>query len=238
MKEFWVGQKSGFQYDVPAHELEWGAGDIGGRGWEIGSEYADYANQASNRARGLAGEALYQGMGARSQQQDLAEMLLARARGETTSAAEKQMQQGIAASQRAAASQAAGMRGVAPGLASYLSNQQAAGTRRDVIGQTGVLRAQEQAAAEQAYGGLLGQMRGMDVGREQMYNQLQQQYMGMGLGAKQAALAAQEAEERLRLGAYQATQQARAGAWRDRVPGFAEQLAGTGVSIMGMSLMG
>jgi hypothetical protein len=189
---------------------------------------------AGTMARKLGEDAARQQQDVRNRQSGLAYALERRARGEAPSAAELQMQEGIQAAQRSAMSRAAGMRGVAPGLARYLAGQQATRAQQGIAGQTGIMRAQEQAQAEQTLAQALQGMRAQDLGREELGRRLTQQYIGMGMTADQAAIAAAQAEEQLKLGAYQAYNQARAQAYQ---PSFLQELAGAGLQA-GASYLG
>lgn len=161
---------------------------------------------------------------AREQQQQLVQMLQQRAAGEGVSPAQMMMQRGL---QQAAQMQTGMARG-GPGATAALRRRAAtgaiAGMQQDVLGQMGLLRAQEQAQAQEALGGLLGTMRGQDIGfagqaadvglRGAMATQtarLQQQglndamaqfYMQQGFTQDQATQQAAEDIERLRAGAF------------------------------------
>ena len=149
----------------------------------------------------------------RQQQQALAYQLAAAARGEGQSAAERQMMGGMQRAQSMAQSQAAGARGMAPGLAQYMAGQQAAGAAADITQQTGVLRAQEQAQAREQLAGLLGQARGQEAQLEGMRSGLEQQYMQMGMSMDQAQMQAQMQLEAMKQQAWQHARQLEAATW-------------------------
>lgn len=143
----------------------------------------------------------------RGDQQSLVQALQARAMGQGgPSQAEMQMRQGmgdIARQQRAAA---AGARGMSPALAQKMAAQNIAQAQQGMVGQTGMLRAQEQAQAQQSLGSVLSGARGQDIGMTQLgqqgsmfnagqFNQALGQNAGFqqqaGLANQQAALQAQ-----------------------------------------------
>jgi hypothetical protein len=101
---------------------------------------------------------------ARTQQMQLADMLRRRATGGAPSQAELQMRQGMGQAIAGQASMAASARGMTPAQAQRLAAQNAAGITGNVAAQTAQMRAGEQAQAEQALGGVLGGVRGQDIG--------------------------------------------------------------------------
>ena len=112
----------------------------------------------------------------RGRQQELADILGARVRGETTSAAEQQFAQSQEALLRGAASQAASARGV--GNAALQSRQLGEATTQ--IGLQGaqqgaILRSQEQQAAETALGALAAEARQQDIGLAAQQTQFEMQ---------------------------------------------------------------
>jgi hypothetical protein len=135
--------------------------------------------------------------------------------GRGPSVAEQQMRMGQDAAIKAAAAQtglAASRGGGYGGLARGLA-QTTAQTSQDVAGQAALLRAQEQQAAMQNYGGLLSGMRGQDLQGTQLGLQAEQlsaqdqqakdsiraQLMGLGLSAAQAEVQAQMQLEQMKL---------------------------------------
>jgi hypothetical protein len=79
------------------------------------------------------------------------------------SAASMQMGQGLNAANQMASSTAASSRGISPALAARLAMQTQAQNSQNVIGQTGVLRAQEALNANQQIGNLYGQQLGANA---------------------------------------------------------------------------
>ena len=106
-------------------------------------------------------EAQRVGRGIAGQQQSLADILAARARGEGgPSLAELQLQQTLEANRRAAAGQLAAIgRSINPALAQRLLLQQQAQLGQQTAGQAALLRAKEQLASQEQLAGVLGQMR-------------------------------------------------------------------------------
>lgn len=102
---------------------------------------------------------------ARAQQQDLAAMLAASARGEGPSVAEMQLQRTLDQNQRAAAGQIGSIRGMSPALAQRLITNQQAAQSQEAAGQGALLRAQEMMANRALYGNMLSGMRGQDQGQ-------------------------------------------------------------------------
>lgn len=142
-------------------------------------------------------EAQMAGRGIAGQQQSLADMLAARARGEGTSIAEMQLQQALEANRRAAAGSLAATRGMNPAAAQRLLLQQQATLGQTAAGQGAILRAQEQLAAQQALGQQLGGMRGAEISTGQL-----------GLGEAKLRAELQEAEKNRQLELAMANQRA------------------------------
>lgn len=154
--------------------------------------FYDYLRQAQQAGRGIAG-----------QQQSLADILAARARGEGgPSLAELQLQQTLEANRRAAAGalSAAG-RGINPALAQRLLLQQQSTLGQQAAGQGAILRAQEQLAAQQALGQQLGAMRGAEQAQFASAGQL-------GLGQEKLGVETQEAQTQRELEVAFANQRA------------------------------
>lgn len=101
---------------------------------------------------------------ARTGQQSLAQLLMAQARGEGPNPAALQLQEGTEANARMAASQIASQRGLNPALAARGVMDATANINQQAAGQSGVLRAQQQLAAQGQLGTVLGQQRGQDLG--------------------------------------------------------------------------
>lgn len=102
------------------------------------------------------------------QESDFTNQILARARGEMPSVAEQQMRGGLDDAARRAASFAASQRGVSPALAARLASQGQQELQSQGIGQTAMMRAQEQQRAEALGSGLLGDQRSARMAREQL----------------------------------------------------------------------
>ena len=147
-------------------------------------------------------EAQRVGRGIAGQQQSLADILAARARGEGTSLAELQLQQTLEANRRAAAGalSAAG-RGINPALAQRLLLQQQSTLGQQAAGQGAILRAQEQLAAQQALGQQLGTMSGAEQAQFSSAGQL-------GLGQEKLGVETQEAQRQRELDVALANQRA------------------------------
>jgi len=95
-----------------------------------------------------------------AEEKKFAEMLQLRASGQGgPSPAELQMQRALGQGQAQAQSMAASQRGIAPGLAARLAQQQQGQMAQDIAGQSGVLRAQEQLGAQEIYGRALESQR-------------------------------------------------------------------------------
>lgn len=148
-------------------------------------------------------EAQRVGRGIAGQQQSLADILAARARGEGgPSLAELQLQQTLEANRRAAAgSLAAAGRGINPALAQRLLLQQQSTLGQQAGGQAAILRAQEQLAAQQALGQQLGAMRGAEQAQFSSAGQL-------GLGQEKLGVETQEAQKQRELDVALANQRA------------------------------
>lgn len=144
-------------------------------------------------------EALGVGRGIAGQQQTLADMLAARARGEGTSVAELQLQRAAEENARRAAGALAGVRGMNPALARRLLLQQQSRIAQETAGQGALLRAQEQQAAQQALG---TQLAGMRQAEQALYGQSGE----LGLGQEKLGTSLQESAEERRLKAQEATQ--------------------------------
>ena len=115
------------------------------------------------------------GAGAGTELQDL---MMQRARGEGTSAAELMMNRGMQQQIAAGRSAAASMPGVSPGMAMRQAGQREAGAMSQVGQQSGIMRAQEQAAAQQMMAQYLQNQDRMRLEQE-MYNAARQQTPGM-----------------------------------------------------------
>lgn len=139
----------------------------------------DHADFGGAMGQGLQGQG-----DARNQQSVLAQMLMQQAQGGGPNPAALQLQQGTEANARMAASQMASQRGLNPALAARGVMDQTANLNQQAAGQAGVMRAQQQLAAQQQLGGVLGQQRGQDLG---LYGQAAQGQQGQNaLGLQQA----------------------------------------------------
>jgi len=124
---------------------------------------------------------------------ELEDLMMQRARGEGTSAAELMMNRGMQQQVAAGRSAAASMPGVSPGMAMRQAGQREASAMSNVGQQTGIMRAQEQAAAQQMMAQYLQQQDRMRLEQE-MYNAARQQSQGMlgtvlGVGGQMGAAA-------------------------------------------------
>jgi hypothetical protein len=124
-------------------------------GQALGTTAPTVATGPANAYAGMAN----QGM---TQQQQATGLLAQAAQGNTPSAADISMQQGIAASARAQLAAAASARGGAYGqeAAQQQASQNIAGQQSQGVGQAAALRAQEMATAQQAYVGASAQQTG------------------------------------------------------------------------------
>lgn len=123
----------------------------------------------------------------------LQDLMLQRAQGQGASAAELMMNRGMQQQIAAGRSMAASMPGVSPGLAMRQAGQREASAMSNVGQQTGILRAQEQAAAQQMLANWLAQQDRMRL-EQDMYNAARQQRAGMlgtvlGVGGQMGAAA-------------------------------------------------
>ena len=130
-------------------------------------------------------------------QNDLVSQLQMRASGGMPSSAELQMQRGMQQGMAQNFALANSGTGNATANARNALRQNAA-MQGDVMGQAGVLRAQEQAAAEQALGGQIGQGRAQGLQEQQVMNQLIQYYTNAGLQLDQAQMSAAIELEKMR----------------------------------------
>lgn len=169
---------------VPGAMLGAGVGGLldPGPSWNPGGVQQDWSAAIQARMNALA---------AREQQNQLAQMLLARAKGQTPSLAELQLNQGtqknIAAAQSLAGSATGGM------VSKNLAQMQAQQAQQNAISQgsadTALLRLQEQQAAEQQLASLWNQQRAQDLQSMDIEAGMQQQS-----GALQAGLLGQRSQ--------------------------------------------
>jgi len=102
-----------------------------------------------------------------TQQQALADALLAQSRGEGPNIAEMQLKQATDRNIQQNAGLIASQKGINPALAARLAAQNAAMAGQTMAGQSGVMRAQQQLASQGQLGGLYGQMGGQELGMQQ-----------------------------------------------------------------------
>lgn len=130
---------------------------------------------------------------ARAQQQQVYDMLEARARGQGRSVAQAQLAQATGNTMAAARSQAASARGgaLAQSSAQRSAMYAGAGAMQQAAGQTATLRAQEQAAAERALADQANTLRAQDMQRMGLesqttlgYGGIQNQAAGINMQAK------------------------------------------------------
>jgi hypothetical protein len=132
-----------------------------------------------------------------AQQQDLASMLRSRATGGAPSLAEmmlgRERENNIAASRSAAAS----MQGLTPAMRARLAQSGMEQANISATQQGAMLRAQEQAQAEQALAAQLGSMRGSELGIAQanLGAQMQQRQANDAMSAQAQAVAAERARQ-------------------------------------------
>lgn len=145
------------------------------------------AANAPNAAQMIAAQINPQANALRGEQLQDIEALRRAATGAGPSAAELQMRQGLDRGMAAQRSAAASMRGVNPALAQRMTTDNIANLQADVAGQTGVLRAQEQAAARDALAQAMYAARGQDIGLATTQAGLQQQADMANMQANQQA---------------------------------------------------
>lgn len=130
------------------------------------------------------------------EQAALGEALRAQAEGRTPSLAQMQFARALEQSQAAAASQLASARGLSPAQAQRMLMTRQAAAQQQAAGQSGMLRLQEQQAAQAALGNLLGQRRQQELLGGQLAAGLYGTAGGLGMEQarmqQQAALALQQ----------------------------------------------
>lgn len=169
------GQKGGAQQAANAYGQQ--AANAQGKAGEYGAQQQNLYNRGNN-GLDMAGQAFNQGQNqmnvannilaqqgqARQGQQDVANMMMARARGETPSIAQMQ---GDRAAQQMAAQQSSAAASARGGAAMALAQQNAANNlstgQANIAQQTQINAANERMQAEQSALGAYGQMRGGDV---------------------------------------------------------------------------
>lgn len=201
-KDFWLGEDAGPKYKAPAYDTA-GATELGERAGRQGKEWGSRMRQEAEGS-GYWGD----------QQRAFGETLLGAAEGTAPSAAELQMRAGLDQATAQGSALSRSMPGLSPAMAMRAAQQAQQGNAMQTVQQTGVLRADEQARAREAYSQFMGRAQ-----------QLKQQYLSMGMNAEQAALAAQMEMERQRQQAWATQQQATAGSVTGGTPGFLSNLA-------------
>lgn len=130
-------------------------------------DFVNQTNGLNSQSQALAGQNYYGGAQNAYQQQqqnyqqqnNAAAMLYNQATGTAPSAADMQMQQGIANANNAVQSSMLSQQGgISPGLSQRNMLNAQAMQNAGIVGQGAAMRAQETAAAQQAYSGALGQM--------------------------------------------------------------------------------
>lgn len=157
----------------------------------------------------------------RARQLGLVDAMSARAAGTAPSVAEMQLQRGSDRGMANLAAQAASARGVNPAILSRQLMNNQAGLSQQTNADAAMLRAQEQAQAEQTLAGTLQGVRGADLGQagqeqqlalanaaalqqsQAQQNALIAQYTQMGMSLDQAQFLAQMDREKQRLGLEQ-----------------------------------
>ena len=109
---------------------------------------------------------------------DLQNLMMQRAQGQGSSAAELMMNRGMQQQIAAGRSMAASMPGVSPGLAMRQAGQREASAMSNVGQQTGILRAQEQAQAQNMLASYLQNQEQMRL-QQEMYNASRMRQGGM-----------------------------------------------------------
>jgi hypothetical protein len=178
----------------------------------------------------------------RAQQNQLAGNLQATLRGEGPSVAQLQMQQGLNQSLGNAASMAASQRGVSPAMAMRLAQQNQAQMAQNTVGQSGMLRAQEQMAARGELAGLANAARTQDLNvaaanqraameqgqlNDNMERFFREGQMGMDERNRQAKIERERMKSQNAIG----TSQVNAGAYQAAAQNRAGMLGGIGAGI-------
>jgi len=155
----------------------------------------------------------------RQGQQGLVQQLQGQVAGTAgPSVAEMQLQRGQDANIQAQMAQAASARGANAGLTQRNLAQQLAISGQQVNADAGLLRAQEQQAAQNSLAQVLSGARGQDVQvaqadvqAQQQQEQLVQQYLQMGLSLDQAQFQANQALAQAKFGAANAANERKSG---------------------------
>lgn len=183
-----------------------GGGGGGGGGWVEGA-FNSFTGQTDDEDRIVApdelarssqrGQAEAQMHGVYMQEQELSDMLGARARGEAPMVADMQAANARAALDQQARSMAAAGVGPQRGLAQRDAMNAAARGQADIYGQAAAAAVAERQQAEAAYGGHLSGMFGQQGGLAQMGQEDQMALLRADLAAQEAnaAMAAANAEK-------------------------------------------
>lgn len=188
-------------------------------GQNVVSPWQQQMGGTAGQIQGAAGNVT---AGTVGQEQGLANMLAQQAMGQGPSLAQAQFQRDLNQSQAASASAIGSQKGINPALASRLITQQTAASNQDAVTRAALQRAQEQFAAEQGLGSVLGTMGGQQLGQQQntlqglsQAGQLQGAAGQLGLAQQQNQIGALGQAGQLHLGAgnlalgqYQAATQA------------------------------
>ena len=184
----------------------------------------------------------------RAQQNQLAGNLQATLRGEGPSVAQLQMQQGLNQSLGNAASMAASQRGVSPAMAMRLAQQNQAQMAQNTVGQSGMLRAQEQMAARGELAALSNSARTQDLNaaaanqrasmeqgqlNDNMERFFREGQMGMDERGRQAKIERERMKSQNAIG----TSQVNAGAYQSAAQNRAGVLGGVGGGIAAAAAM-
>jgi hypothetical protein len=148
---------------------------------------AQFQNQnlqpAINQGQGGFADALTQANAIQGQQGNLASQLLAQSQGQGPNIADMQLRQATDRNNAQAAGALGSARGMNPALAARLVAQNQAANNQAAAGQSGLMRAQQQLAAQGQLANVYGQQGQLALGGGQMANQ--------NLGINQSALSNQ-----------------------------------------------
>jgi hypothetical protein len=192
--------------------LGFGAPDVNGSAFNIpGYEGLKKKADTGYRSAGMDyRNAQGQQQETRGQQQDMLQMLQASANGTGPSAAQLQMQSGLAQALRNQNAMAASQSSMNPALAYRMAAEQGRVLQNDVTANMGALRAQEQATAQGLYAQATQGARGQDLQSQEMAQMLVQFYLESGMNLAQAQAQARMQLEGVKQQQYAA--QAQAGA--------------------------
>lgn len=126
---------------------------------------------AINQGQGGFASALEQANAIQGQQGNLASQLLAQSKGEGPNIADMQLRQATDRNNAQAAGMVASQRGMNPALAARLVAQNQAANNQAAAGQSGLMRAQQQLAAQGQLANVYGQQGQLALGGGQLANQ-------------------------------------------------------------------